>query len=491
MHKVWHRMFVSEKVYKNMICSIIRREILDNLLSLRFILSLIVIIMLFVTSGLVFSYHYKQDQSDYWNNTNNNISILQNKSKKLSDLTFYRQEVWKKPSPLMLFAQGFDKSLPNRYEFNIFEMEYPDVSNRTNYLSSYFNNLDCEFIVSIILSIVAIFITYDSICGEKERGTLRLILSGSVSRSQILLAKYLSAMLTIAIPTVLGLLISMLIGTVSKALVVELREYVAITLFTLISFLYISIFVLLGIFMSGTMKRSTNSIVVLLIIWVVLVILVPSLGRVISNVLYKIPTHVEIERKLDDSFKVIWDQAYAGKFGDNAIASVPNRNSEWVNPDAFMKRHQAFTKAREQIIDGYHNQMISQACYARNFLRFSPTILYQKISETFVGTGINRSIALYEQIKKYQNTLRDYICAVDSKDPDSFHEYYNNETTAQWWNTISHKPVHFDTVPKFQERNFAIGRSLKVAVWDIGLLVLFNLVFFAAAFVSFLKYDVR
>jgi hypothetical protein len=206
---------------------------------------------------------------------------------------------------------------------------------------------------------------------------------------------------------------------------------------------------------------------------------------------YKIPTHAEINRKLDDSFKVIWDQAYAGKFGDNAIASDPNRNAGWVNPDAFMKRHQAHTKAREQILDGYHNQMISQAYYARNFIRFSPTILYQKISEAFAGTGINRSIALYEQIKEYQNTLRNYIYAMDSKDTDSFHEYYNNETTAQWWNTISHKPVDFDTVPKFQEQDLALGESLRVAIRDIGLLAIFNLVFFAAAFVSFLRYDVR
>jgi hypothetical protein len=41
---------------------------------------------------------------------------------------------------------------------------------------------------------------------------------------------------------------------------------------------------------------------------------------------------------------------------------------------------------------------------------------------------------------------------------------------------------------------FAAGAVLCVVltgVWDIGLLGLFNLVFFAAAFLSFLKYDVR
>ena len=43
------------------------------------------------------------------------------------------------------------------------------------------------------------------------------------------------------------------------------------------------------------------------------------------------------------------------------------------------------------------------------------------------------------------------------------------------------------TVPKFQERDLALGQTLKLAIWDIGLLILFNLVFFAAAYVSFFK----
>ena len=63
--------------------------------------------------------------------------------------------------------------------------------------------------------------------------------------------------------------------------------------------------------------------------------------------------------------------------------------------------------------------------------------------------------------------------------------------TARSWKTISHKAVDFGTVPKFQERDLGLGKSLQLAIWDIGLLALFNVVFFAAAFVSFLKYDVR
>ena len=56
---------------------------------------------------------------------------------------------------------------------------------------------------------------------------------------------------------------------------------------------------------------------------------------------------------------------------------------------------------------------------------------------------------------------------------------------------FEHNPVDFDTVPKFQEKDPKLSESLKLAIWDIGLLALLNLVFFAASFVSFLRYDVR
>ena len=98
---------------------------------------------------------------------------------------------------------------------------------------------------------------------------------------------------------------------------------------------------------------------------------------------------------------------------------------------------------------------------------------------------------LYQQIKQYQAQLKDYIRDRDQQDPESLHLLFDEEHSVAEWNAISKRPVSFDTVPKFQERDLAFGQSLKLAVWDIGLLALFNLVFFAAAFVSFLRYDVR
>jgi ABC-type transport system involved in multi-copper enzyme maturation permease subunit len=98
---------------------------------------------------------------------------------------------------------------------------------------------------------------------------------------------------------------------------------------------------------------------------------------------------------------------------------------------------------------------------------------------------------LPSQIKRYQADLKDYILGKDTEDPNSLHLLVANVWRVEKWNAISKRRVSFDTVPKFQERDLALGQSLQLAIWDIGLLALFNLVFFTASFVSFLRYDVR
>jgi ABC-type transport system involved in multi-copper enzyme maturation permease subunit len=144
-------------------------------------------------------------------------------------------------------------------------------------------------------------------------------------------------------------------------------------------------------------------------------------------------------------------------------------------------------KARED----YLNKTLAQAFTGRNLTCFSPTVIYKRASETVVGTGISRCVDLSRQIKEYQANLKEYIRGEDAKDPDSLHLINPELSTARSWRAISHNPVDFSTVPKFQERDLALGQSLKLAIWDIGVLALFNLVFFAASFVSFMRYDPR
>jgi len=118
-------------------------------------------------------------------------------------------------------------------------------------------------------------------------------------------------------------------------------------------------------------------------------------------------------------------------------------------------------------------------------------VVYQQASEAIAGTGIHRCRNIWEQINRYRQQLKEYILTQDAEDPGSLHLLFCLDDLVKGWNAISKKPVDFETVPKFQEKDWALGESLRFAIWDIGLLALLNLSFFAASWVSFMKYDVR
>jgi hypothetical protein len=229
--------------------------------------------------------------------------------------------------------------------------------------------------------------------------------------------------------------------------------------------------------------------VVLLLVWVGLVILLPSFGRIVSDVSSKTLTRADLERRLDEASRRVWDNSE--KFGKNAGTINTDPKSPDNNPPARARAVTAATEATNQVRNEHHNRLLAQTLTGRNFTCLSPTVVYQRVSEVIAGTGISHCVSLYQQIILFQTDLKEYIRGKDAEDTDSLHLIYDEEICARYWKTISHKAVDFDTVPKFQERPMTLEQSLKLAVLDIGLLALFNLVFFAAAFVSFLRYDVR
>jgi ABC-type transport system involved in multi-copper enzyme maturation permease subunit len=472
-----------------MIGTIVRKEILENFVSLRFVLSLILVIIVFAMSGFVFVRKYEQQVKDYSNDANQSLAYFQGHASRLYWIATLNHRFYRQPKALTLCAEGFEKSIPNCFSFDAFSRDYPQIRGRTNSLLFGFCDVDWVFIISLFLSFAALILAYNSCCGEKENGTLRLILASPIPRHAVLLGKYLALMFMVGVPLLLGVLVNLVVVTLSRDVAFGGLGWAKILSIIVISLLYLSIFVLLAIFISSRTGRSVSSMVILLFLWVGLVILIPSSGRIVAKTFRKVPTQAEMLRKTTEMKEQWLEDLLAGKYGQNAGSTSPN--IEKCNPPARARACIAFTEQNNNIIDEYMNQIIDQVNIGLHYTRISPTEIYRQACETIAGTGIGRFSELRSQINRYQAELKDFVRARDAEDPNSLHLLYDEMNEAEMWRTISHNPVDFDTVPKFQERDLALGQSLKLAVWDIGLLALFNLVFFAGAFVSFLRYDVR
>lgn len=84
-----------------------------------------------------------------------------------------------------------------------------------------------------------------------------------------------------------------------------------------------------------------------------------------------------------------------------------------------------------------------------------------------------------KQVRRYRDTFIDFIKTEDRSDPDSLHIYPVREG-------LSQKPIDPNTVPRFVEQI-----SHQSVIFPAGLLILFNVLFFTAAQLSFLKCDLK
>ena len=74
------------------------------------------------------------------------------------------------------------------------------MSGSDNPFLNIFASIDIISIFEVVFSFMALIFAYDALAGERERGTLRLMLTHPLRRGYILLAKYIGAMLCLLAP---------------------------------------------------------------------------------------------------------------------------------------------------------------------------------------------------------------------------------------------------------------------------------------------------
>ena len=147
-----------------------------------------------------------------------------------------------------------------------------------------FLKIDWILIISNVLSFLALVFTFDAISGEVAHGTLRLTLSNSVARRTVLTGKFLSSFISLGTVFTSGVLVNVLLLYLSGVLQLSVQEWSRIGSIFVVGLVYISVFIALGIFISTLVNNASTSLVILLLVWVIWVILVPSmLGTIMGG----------------------------------------------------------------------------------------------------------------------------------------------------------------------------------------------------------------
>jgi ABC-type transport system involved in multi-copper enzyme maturation permease subunit len=264
-----------------MLKTIIAKEFLNNILNLRFMVGLVLCVIITVTCIIILSHDYRQELADY----NFRVNLEEQALSKYYCINLGMLNVKQKPPerfrPLIIGISG--KMNTNSFDNSPLPILFP--------------SLDYIFIVTVIMSLLAILFSYDAITGERQSGTLRLMVANSVSRAKILLGKFIGGTTSLIIPFILSILVGAFYISIHPSIQWDGSAWVELALLTAASITFIMLFYLLGLMVSTFSRYSSTSILNCLFLWVLLILVIPNLCPYISAQLYRIPSTKEVERK--------------------------------------------------------------------------------------------------------------------------------------------------------------------------------------------------
>lgn len=479
-----------------MLKTIITREFFNNILNLRFIVGLVLCVIITVSCVVILTNDYKKENNDY----NLRLHLQDEFLDKYAHTNRINGMInpQKPPERFRPLIIG----IPKDADIGSFD---------DNPLPILFPPLDFLFIVTILMSLLAILFSYDSITGERQAGTLRLVISNSVSRAKLLVAKWIGGTSSLLIPFIFSLLAGAIYISINPIVHWDTLAWIEFYLLIVASVTFISLFYLLGLMVSTFSRYSSTSILNSLLLWVLLILIIPNMCPFIAAQLYRIPSvnkiqsqiyyltqieRDELGRQLSKEVRKQFEDKYGKVFSDfysisNNSAEVQKRaaiDQEFKlmvedyrkqNDQVWNKANQIQKSKADKLEKDLNTKIIIQNRIAKNLACISPFANFVYLATDLTGTGL-RSIGHFERVaEEYESKFGAYFWekaqAAREKDPT-----FNENSLLD----ISDRP-HF----VFKEESLKGKLNTVLPYW--GILFLFNIMFWWIAFVRFTRYDVR
>ena len=192
----------------SLLAQIIRKELLDQLLSLRFATACVVCLVVFLLSSIVLTRDFREATSTY----NMNRVMHRNEIQQITEVWRLNQGIMvdRPLNAMNILVRGLTPQLTESIKVQGGRLDFPD-SYEQNPVIPLFPAVDFVFIVGIIMSLLALAFSYDSLSGERESGVLKLLMSYSVPRDVVLMGKWIGGYLALITPFVAAFLIGLLV----------------------------------------------------------------------------------------------------------------------------------------------------------------------------------------------------------------------------------------------------------------------------------------
>jgi ABC-type transport system involved in multi-copper enzyme maturation permease subunit len=475
-----------------MMKTLIAKEIRANILSFRFLASFVILFVVVAVTAAVLTGDYLRKQDEY---SQRQAEV----ERYLASYAHFNRignvlQPAQPPVPFQTLIRGLTADV-NMEEFD------------DDPLPVMFPLIDLTFIVTILVSLIALILSYDAVCGEKEDGTLKLMLSNDLSRSKIVLAKFAGGVLTLIGPFLISLAVGMLVILLSPRVAWTGADWGGLGLVVVGAVLYISIFYLIGVLISSVHRSSASSVMTSLFVWVLLVLVVPNLSPYVASFLSPAPSRIKVARetsRLRDVDRDDLGRKFMAEYRGEVLKQYPilaERLSEAevkkriaADPE-YRKAYDAMRAAVERAwteanrIQNAKAELLrqdlqrkeeAQTDLARSISMASPLADFSYLATDLSSTGIRNMLHFSRLSGLWDGSFGDYARkkTADMKAEDPTVD-------------VSNTAVDMTDSPRFHYAEEALGGRVKAALSPFAVLLGYCVVLFAAGFAAFIRYDVR
>lgn len=535
-----------------MVFQIARKELLNNLLTARFVIGFVFCLVLVPFSILLNIGNYRDMMSQY----KIDRDAAEKSVKENRVYSGLRPEVVIPPEPLSIFSNGISGQVGNRARILLGTKPMlalgKTAAGDNPFLSSFFS-IDFVGIAAIIFSLLALLFSYDAFTREKEDGTLRLQMSNALGRARLLAGKVLGILLTLLPILAFCYLLAAVLILFSRNIVFSGLEWGRIVLLFAVSLLYLAVFIIIGVLVSALSRTSVTSLVLCLFVWVVFVFIIPTLSANFAESFVRVQSRDNLDRVLNDMDRECQRKTFEGYKSQ----SIPEEYNYWWWSNAYDGYKEGYGNTRAMFEIERRRSMISeplrieyadkkwasqkayldslthQARFAETISLVSPAGVFRTIASAICATDLRPYTNEMDRIRQYRETFIRYL---ENKNifasfrwltpapPESFltdDEIIERKTGGEFktakafwaWATQNKDAraysqklnqgkipggqpddypfLDISDMPRFPERTKAFLSGLADSVADIGLLLVESVFLFYLSFVAFIKYDVR
>ena len=481
-----------------MLMTLIQKEIMHHILSVRFV-ALLLMCALLIPLTLSINYRrYSQNLTDYQESVKRARTESEENPPNAQDPNVEVSKLFLKPTPLSVFANGLEEALPTYLGMTRNGVRQGSAGIAQASVAYALGNLDFLFIVGTVFSLLALLFTFDAVAGEREAGTLRINLSNSLPRDVFLWSKLIGGYLVFVVPFLVSFLLGLLLIVWQGFPLGELKVALPVLGLTVISLLYIAVFFAIGVVISTYLDNAKTALIVAFTFWVFAVLIVPRGAFVVAKLVAPTRTQqaVYMEKNAlhnnltkDKQDKMNKKMALAFESGGTAHISLNDpetqkRLDKLRGPIEEQFRLE-FQNQAGKIDRDYQRERDRQEQVGETLSRIAPTSSLTYFAMNLTQTGKLKRDTYFQTGERYYDQL-----------DDSYFSGISDDALAQMlqvMNRMNDDSSESETekiLPPPTLTEPALSDTLRRSAVDVLLLGFFVLAFTAVAFLKFFRSDI-